>query len=263
MNKQMPRQQSQTPNDFRELLQREFQRRLDANPRYSLRAFARALGVYHATLSSLLSGQRPISAKTIRQIGSSLGLTPKDLEAHAGKSTPLKSKAVVELKEDEFNLIANWQHDAVLEFLQLRGESQEARSIARRLKLTAADVLVSLQLLERTGMIERGGDGSWKILKPNSSTLLGENQTSHARRAHQKSLLEKSRQALDEVAIGLRDHSSIAMTVNSDDLPELKTAIREFRRKLLAFAQRKNANPDSVYQLQISLFPLTNQETEQ
>lgn len=245
------------------MLQREFQRRLDANPRYSLRAFAKALGIYHATLSSLLSGHRPFSAKTILQIGSALGLTPKDLDTHVGKSTPFKSKAVVELKEDEFNLIANWQHDAVLEFLQLRGESKEARAIARRLKLTAADVLVSLQLLERTGMIERDLDGSWKILKPNSSTLLGESQTSHARRAHQKSLLEKSKQALDEVAIGLRDHSSIAMTVNNADLPELKTAIRDFRRKLMAFAQRKNANPNSVYQLQISLFPLTNQETEQ
>jgi transcriptional regulator with XRE-family HTH domain len=263
MNKQLPLQQTQTPQDFRKLLQREFQRRLDANPRYSLRAFAKALGIYHATLSSLLSGQRPISAKSIQKIGSALGLTPKDLETHLAKSTHFNSQSVVELQEDEFNLIANWQHDAILEFLQLPGESKEARSIGRRLKMTAADVLVSLQLLERTGMIERDVVGHWNVLRPNSSTLLGENQTSHARRAHQKSLLEKSRQALDEVAINLRDHSSITMTVNSDDLPELKTAIRDFRRKLMAFAQRKNANPDSVYQLQISLFPLTNQEPEQ
>lgn len=263
MNKQVSRQQTVSPKDFRELLQREFQRRLDANPRYSLRAFAKALGIYHATLSSLLSGQRPFSTKTIRQIGSALGLTPKDLETHAAKSAPTSSKSIVELQEDEFNLIANWQHDAVLEFLQIRDESHEARSIAKRLKMTAADVLVSLQLLERTGMIERHEDGDWRILRPNSSTLLGENQTSHARRAHQKALLERSKQALDEVAIELRDHSSITMTVNTDDIPELKTAIKEFRRKLMAFAQRKNANPDSVYQLQIALFPLTNQETEQ
>jgi uncharacterized protein (TIGR02147 family) len=266
MNKQVSRQQTVSPKDFRDLLQREFQRRLDANPRYSLRAFAKALGIYHATLSSLLSGQRPFSTKTIHQIGSALGLTPKDLETHAAKSnsaSSTNSKSIVELQEDEFNLIANWQHDAVLEFLQIRDESHEARSIAKRLKMTAADVLVSLQLLERTGMIERIEDGGWRVLKPNSSTLLGENQTSHARRAHQKALLERSKQALDEVAIELRDHSSITMTVNADDIPELKTAIKDFRRKLMAFAQRKNANPDSVYQLQIALFPLTNQETEQ
>jgi transcriptional regulator with XRE-family HTH domain len=263
MNKQATHPENQSPQDFRGLLQREFRRRLEANPRYSLRAFARSLGVYHATLSSLLSGQRPFTAKTIREIGGALGLTPKDLELHAARSAPTKTKQVVELQEDEFNLIANWQHDAVLEFLQLANESHEARTMAKRLKMTPADVLVSLQLLERTGMIERLENGGWRILKANSSTLLGENQTSHARRAHQKALLEKSKQALDEVAIALRDHSSIAMTVNTDDLPELKTAIRDFRRKLMAFAQRKNANPDSVYQLQIALFPLTNQETEQ
>lgn len=263
MNKQVSRRQVQTPHDFRELLQREFQRRLDKNPRYSLRAFAKSLGIYHATLSSLLSGQRPFSPKSIRQIGGALGFTPLQLEAIGTVAAKSNSKTVIELQEDEFNLIANWQHDAFLELLQLPNESQEVRSIGKRLNMTAANVLSSLQLLERTAMIKRDATGCWKVLKPNSSTVLGENQTSHARRAHQKALLERSKQALDEIAIAMRDHSSIAMTVNTEDLPELKTAIREFRRKLMAFAQRKNSNPNSVYQLQIALFPLTNQETEQ
>jgi transcriptional regulator with XRE-family HTH domain len=50
----------------REAIAAEFNRRRSSNPRYSLRAFARAMGVNHATLSRLLSGLRPIQARTIQ-----------------------------------------------------------------------------------------------------------------------------------------------------------------------------------------------------
>ena len=43
---------------FRDLLASEFERRCQQNPRYSLRGFARAMGVHHSTLSRLLSGDR-------------------------------------------------------------------------------------------------------------------------------------------------------------------------------------------------------------
>src|ERR1051325_6297823 len=51
------------------------------NPRYSLRAFARRLGMNHSTLSQLLRGKRPFSASTIKAIGKRLGLTNPAIEA--------------------------------------------------------------------------------------------------------------------------------------------------------------------------------------
>ena len=44
------------------------------NARYSLRAFARDLGVSHSTLSGVLSGRRPASARFVRRVAKSLGL---------------------------------------------------------------------------------------------------------------------------------------------------------------------------------------------
>ncbi len=58
--------------DFRSALQDEFQRRRRQNPRYSLRAFAHALGTHHRTLSQILRGRRRLTMRTIRRMGSRL-----------------------------------------------------------------------------------------------------------------------------------------------------------------------------------------------
>lgn len=63
---------------FREIVAAEFERRQGANRRYSLRGFARSLGVHHATLSRLLANERPVPASTIEALGARLGLSDAD-----------------------------------------------------------------------------------------------------------------------------------------------------------------------------------------
>jgi transcriptional regulator with XRE-family HTH domain len=66
---------------FREVVAVEFARRRQHNQRYSLRAFARALGVHHATLSRLLNGEQPVQARTIQTLGARLRLSSSQLAA--------------------------------------------------------------------------------------------------------------------------------------------------------------------------------------
>jgi transcriptional regulator with XRE-family HTH domain len=55
---------------LRTILEAEFARRRNLNPRYSLRAFARSVDIEHSTLSQLLSGKRPMTWKSIHRIAS-------------------------------------------------------------------------------------------------------------------------------------------------------------------------------------------------
>ena len=57
---------------LRSVLQTEFARRKQANPRYSLRAFARSVGLHHSTVSQLIRGKRPITCKSVRTIAGAL-----------------------------------------------------------------------------------------------------------------------------------------------------------------------------------------------
>jgi len=67
--------------DMRSLLQLEFDRRRTKNPRYSLRAFAYALGTHHSTLSQMLRARRRLTARTIRRFGQRLGLSAPEIRA--------------------------------------------------------------------------------------------------------------------------------------------------------------------------------------
>jgi transcriptional regulator with XRE-family HTH domain len=67
---------------FRSVLQSEFDRRRCANPRYSLRAFARFLAVDHATLSQILRGKRRVTARNVKALGRRLKLTSPVIAEH-------------------------------------------------------------------------------------------------------------------------------------------------------------------------------------
>ncbi len=65
-------------HDYRAYLQRELHRRQDKNPSYSLRAFARDLGVSPSKISGILSGSTGLSAKAALSIALHLRLSEHD-----------------------------------------------------------------------------------------------------------------------------------------------------------------------------------------
>jgi len=65
---------------FRIHLQNTLANHCALNPRYSLRAFARRLGIDHSTLSQMLRGRRPFSDKTIRAFGRKLRLGAEQVD---------------------------------------------------------------------------------------------------------------------------------------------------------------------------------------
>ncbi len=67
--------------DLRARLRDEFRRRTDRNPRYSLRAFARTVGLHHTTVARVLDGSRGLSRPSLRRVCSRLGLTRSDVQA--------------------------------------------------------------------------------------------------------------------------------------------------------------------------------------
>ena len=61
--------------DMRALLADEFARRKGRNPRYSLRSFARSLGVHNSSLSRLIGQRKRLTSATAQTLGTKLGLS--------------------------------------------------------------------------------------------------------------------------------------------------------------------------------------------
>src|SRR5258707_1323801 len=109
--------------DFRRFLQLELIRRCEQNRRYSLRAFARSLGLHHGTLSRVLSGKRAINKKLISRLGEPLRLSPTDADSFlkhlSSQKRPLTSH-YRELNLDTFLAVSEWYHDAILEMTHMK-----------------------------------------------------------------------------------------------------------------------------------------------
>lgn len=125
---------------FHALIAEEFERRRRGNRRYSLRSFARALGIDHSTLSQLLRGRRRVTPALIRMLGERLALAPAQIEALCAVET-----------------------DAlVLGALQRRDFRPNARWLAIRLGISIDTINVSLQRLLRTGAMVMKTRNSWQ-----------------------------------------------------------------------------------------------------
>ena len=74
-------------------------------------------------------------------------------------------------------------------------------------------------------------------------------------------LLEKSSESIDQVERADRDHSSVTVAIDKNDLGQVKQIIKKFRKELSAFVQREGTNLSDVYQLQVGFFPLNKKET--
>ena len=126
---------------FDALLRNEFERRRRSNRRYSLRSFARALGIDHSTLSQLLRGKRRVTPAIVRTLGASLSLAPAHIEELCG----LETDALVlgALARSDFRPNARW--------------------LAIRLGISIDDINISLQRLLRTGAMVMTSRDSWEV----------------------------------------------------------------------------------------------------
>jgi uncharacterized protein (TIGR02147 family) len=250
----------------------QLEQRLQRNPRYSLRAFARDLGLSPAMLSQVLAGTKGLSATAASRIARSLGLNEDEsrrwvtlVESRHARSRVVRAAARKTLKTlessytpldgDAFRVIADWHHLAILSLLETEGSRDDEAWIARRLGITVLEVRESLKRLKRLEMIEsRGGK-----LKPTGVFFANPaGIPSRSVRSFHSQMLRKAEAALELQATDERDFSTLVLAVDGERLEEAKAAIREFRDAFEArFCGAASAKRE-VYALGIQYFRITN-----
>jgi uncharacterized protein (TIGR02147 family) len=248
---------------LQDLLKTELAVRCEKNPRYSLRSFATSLQLSPAFLSKLLKGERRFTTRTVDLLAKQLMLNPDQIAFYKNRLNK-KNGSQVEAPEiayrqislDQFQLISDWYHFAILELVTVENFDESPAWIAKRLNLNQHQVSEALDRLHRLGYLERDAKGRLILVEENR-TVIGPEIAGPATHKQQTQILEKSIQALQEVPIAHRSQSSSTMAIPSNRIDEAKEIIQEFRRRLASLMQRPGPR-DSVYQLSVSFFPLTN-----
>lgn len=152
---------------FRQLLQRELARRCATNARYSLRSFARQLGVDHSTLSQILRGVRPVTPHTVRSLGAPLGLSEAAIDAFIAHerlfaaARDAVAEEMQQLTRDAMHVVTDWRHYAILELTHLEHFQPDVRWISRVLEAAPDDINVAIQRLLRLGLLEMSSVERW------------------------------------------------------------------------------------------------------
>jgi transcriptional regulator with XRE-family HTH domain len=244
-----------THETVRIILQKELARRCETNPRYSLRAFAKALGISHPLLSLVLSGKRRLSKKSAVKIAEKLPLLPYERQFFLGEMEFEEGapKDHHQIDIDTFSLISDWFHYAILSLLNVRGARFEAGWISKRLNISLHEARDAMERLVRLGLVEQQGQ-CWKQtglpIKVENAISTAASQKFH------RQLMQKAIHSLENDSRELQNFSSMTLTMDPEMMNYAIEKIKKFRR-ILAEELEKAKPGKEVYNLTIQLFPVS------
>jgi uncharacterized protein (TIGR02147 family) len=244
------------------LLRERFGEIRATNPAFSLRAFAKKLGLDSGALCSFMNGKRRVSRKMAGKISDAMGFDPQErAEILSGfKENTLATQPIsgeplryLQLTADQFRIIAKWHHFAILSLMETKGFRSNPEWIANRLGLTKTQVQDALGRLKRLGMISV--DASGKIRQGKSKYRTPDDVTNLSLRQGHAENLELGKQSLVRGSVDQRDFTAVTMAIDPNKLPDAKVLIRKFQDDLAALLE--SGQQTEVYKLCVQLFPLT------
>lgn len=241
----------------RQVLQAELERRCQVNPRYSLRSFAKAIGMSHTQLSLILSGRRPITEQSAFRIAEHMRFAGDELQRFVLRRNeqPSQSQVCDQLTLDQFEVIKNWYHLALLSMVELPNVKWTLKKLATRFNFSESKVKLAMERLERLGLVE---DCPRRGFRRTGEPLRFDNKVSTAAtRQYHTGILEVAQHALENTNISERDFSATTLLLKSDCIAKMRAQIQRFRRELCDMFESHDGD-EQVYTLSVQLFPVSN-----
>lgn len=240
-----------------EFLINEFQRQKTLAPALTNSQFAKNLGIPASRLSDYINGRRVMTVAVAKQVTKNLSLASSDFD-HLKTLIELDKKnkktllSETQLRDDEFSVICDWYHFAIMALLTLKNFQSNPEWIAERLNISPDVAKTAVERLLRLGLMEYQGK---KLVATRRQLETTHNIPSESlRRSHRQSL-QQVIDGLDHVPVHMRDVTSITFAINRKKIGEAKGIIRKFRRKM-ADLMAQGPKTD-VYNLNIQLFPVS------
>lgn len=241
----------------------ELKRRQTVNPSYSLRAYAKHLNISASVLSRIINRKTPMTIKILKKIAISLDITEEDYAYHENEIIRRKESQAREesylpdcrqLEPEELRLIQDWYHFAILEVVTLECFHPTEKWISQKLSIPERDAEMALQKLVTLGLLTQNKNNSYDKTS-NFISWVNSEETKEAISNHQKQVLKRAIQAIDQINISKRDQSALTISVDSSLLPEIKIKIKKMRRCLANYIIKNSKNKDQVYELSVTFFP--------
>lgn len=229
-----------------------FARMQSKNPKFSLRSFARKLDTDPSSISKVLRGHRVPSPETAEKWIAKLNLAED--EANILRRATQKSNAFNPLEPTFFESIYSWVHPILLECLRLPDHAIKLQKLVPFFKMSSDEIQRTVGILEERKILYKiypeGGFSTANM------TTVHIPYTTELRRDLQKRYLELAIEALEEVEFEKRDHSTLTVAIHTDDLPAIKTILKDARHKINRLSENRRGQVNAVYNVSNALYPV-------
>lgn len=261
-------------SDSVEFLRSTYEKRRELNQRFSLRAWAKQLGLTHpATLSSILRKKQTLDADLAKRIIQNLGMSPEEGEhfnllvmfskADSSSERLVLGKLLSEVKSkgqfttvalDILRVIADWKKFLLLELFSSKKYSQNMKSIKTRFGVTInhREIDDATQLFLRLGLVKTCAEGG--VERTDKTIASMGDVPDKDLRALQREFFGLAIMALDKCPIQEREISTNLVITKKEKIFEAKQRIQKFRRELSNFLECDDG--DTVFALNTALYEL-------
>ncbi len=240
------------------LLMQELAKRQARNSSYSLRAFARDLGIGSTTLSDVMGDRRSLSKTNLEKVMERLLVSPLEKELlwaeYKQGVTKVEVSERLMIEEDTFRLISDWYYLAILNLAKLPENRATAQWIAKRLGIEESEAEHALERLLRMELLKKSRNKLVRTAKPLHMTDV----PSSAIRKHHNQNLHLAEYSLHNEPVDRRQFYSMTVAVNPEKLSLVKDVIFKARKKIEVLLE--DGPLSEVYTFSFQLFPLTKSQ---
>jgi uncharacterized protein (TIGR02147 family) len=243
-------------------------------PWFSFRFLAAKTGIDHSNLIKITLGKRHASKTNVASLCSALKLNQKESDyfktlvefnksKHQAKSRQLFEKLIsfkevtlTTIEPHQYDYYTQWYHTVVyslLDYYEFRGD-YAALAGALSPAITPRQAKESIALLERLQLIKKEADGRYVQTRKLIST--GARWRSIAIQNFQEEMMRLAIDALRNQPPDVRTISTLTMALTRDEMAAIRELTEQYRQSVIEVVN-EGGKGDSVYQLNIQLFPLT------
>ena len=242
-------------DEFIDLLWEEYRLIQEVNPRYSIRAFAKKLGLSAGSLSHTLNKKTEWKLSPSRAAGIleklSISRARKNrMLVKIGRNIDLPRKT---LREDDFDMLRDWVYFPVLSSFDLPERLSEPKKIAVRLGVGEEKVNAAIAELLRRNFLTRLPSG--KIIRSEGTISAGDGPPSDVIRGHHLNSLMLSVRALNRIPAERRDFTNMTFAGSEIQIASVREEIRKFYERISTLMDEGEDN-SHVFRFAIQLFPI-------
>jgi uncharacterized protein (TIGR02147 family) len=265
--------------DFREFLKSYYIEQKSVTPSFSHRQFLNKAGISSPSfLKQIIDAKRNLTEKTTEQFLKALKLKKREslffktlVLFNQAKTSANKQKFYLQLREiskaaetkivgsEAFDYYQNWYTSALRELISMHPHASPG-VLGKLLhpQVSGREIKKSLQLLLNLGLLERTPTG-WKQKDQNIST--GHEVSSMVVRDFNRKMLDLAEASLDRFPQAERNITGVTLGASKKTYAVLVEEIKAFQDRVMNILSQ-DKNPEKVYQMNVVLFPLSQEKQE-